>query len=205
MMEEFWNNRYKKEEFVYGTEPNKFFKETIEKLNLKGDILLPAEGEGRNAVYASKKGLSVIAFDISVEGKNKAQKLANAANVKIDYKVGELHQLKFEPNSFDALALIYAHFPQNKKELNTQLAALVKPNGYLILEGFSTENLYYREKNPKIGGPSDINLLFTIEEIQTTFNNFETILLEQTEVELEEGDLHNGLANVIRYIGKKTV
>jgi hypothetical protein len=35
-------------------------------------MLLPLEGEGRNAFYAAKTGLEVTAFDISREGKNKA-------------------------------------------------------------------------------------------------------------------------------------
>jgi ubiquinone/menaquinone biosynthesis C-methylase UbiE len=165
--------------------------------------LLPAEGEGRNAVYAAKLGFNVSAFDISLEGKNKADQLALKENVSLDYKVGQLESLDYKPNSFDVLALIYAHFPQNKKELNKKLADLIKPNGYVILEGFSTDHLSYREKNPKIGGPKDLEVLYTIDEIKETFNNFEVILLEQKEVELNEGNYHNGVANVIRYIGKK--
>jgi hypothetical protein len=41
-----------------------------------GSILFPAEGEGRNAVFAAKLGWAVSAFDISNEGKNKGIKLA---------------------------------------------------------------------------------------------------------------------------------
>jgi hypothetical protein len=48
-----WNDRYSNSAFAYGEEPNNFFKEQIEKLNPE-TILFPAEGEGRNAVYAAK-------------------------------------------------------------------------------------------------------------------------------------------------------
>lgn len=202
-MEEFWDNRYKEEEYAYGKEPNDFFKNTISKLNISGKLLLPAEGEGRNAVYAAKKGFEVTAFDISKEGKLKAEKLAQKENVEIEYLVGQLQQLHFKKNSFDLLGLIYAHFQKNKNKLNRELAELVKPNGYIILEGFSVDNIAYREKNPKVGGPTDIDLLYTKEEITDTFNNFEIILLEQKEVKLNEGNYHNGMANVIRFIGKK--
>ena len=88
-MKDLWNARYKSQEFVYGKRPNQFFKDTLDKFNLTGEILLPAEGEGRNAVYASQKGLSVYAFDISIEGRNKALKLAHEQNVRIRYEVGE--------------------------------------------------------------------------------------------------------------------
>ncbi|HMQ44126.1 MAG TPA: class I SAM-dependent methyltransferase [Mariniflexile sp.] len=205
-MEEFWNNRYKKKEFAYGKNPNVFFKNTINKLNVSGKLLLPAEGEGRNAVYAAKLGLNVFAFDISEAGKNKAKELAKSENVTIDYRVGELNQLNLKKNSFDALALIYAHFPENEKEtLHKDLVELIKPNGYLILEGFSVNNLELLKKNPKIGGPAIRAMLFSKQEIKDTFKNFEIIELEETQIELNEGRFHNGLASVIRFIGKKNV
>lgn len=70
-MKKLWDSRYSNLNYAYGIEPNKFFKEVLDKNNFTGKILLPAEGEGRNAVYAAKKGLDVTAFDISIEGKKK--------------------------------------------------------------------------------------------------------------------------------------
>ena len=67
---DFWNERFGKEEFIYGTEPNIFFKEQLDKLET-GTLLLPAEGEGRNAVYAATQGWEVSAFDISEQGREK--------------------------------------------------------------------------------------------------------------------------------------
>src|SRR5260221_535479 len=84
-----WNDRYSKDEFAYGVQPNNYLKEQVEKVSV-GTILFPAEGEGRNAVFAAKLGWSVSAFDISVEGKNKAVRLAEANKVTLDYQVGEL-------------------------------------------------------------------------------------------------------------------
>ena len=78
-----WNERYSKKEFAYGEQPNQFLKEQLENLPV-GSILFPAEGEGRNAVYAAKLGWDVYAFDISIEGKNKAMKLAEANKVSIE-------------------------------------------------------------------------------------------------------------------------
>src|ERR1051325_9163371 len=84
-----WNERYSKAEFAFGEQPNNYLKEQLEKVNI-GRILFPAEGEGRNAVFAAQLGWTVSAFDISVEGQKKALKLAEANKVKIDYQVGEL-------------------------------------------------------------------------------------------------------------------
>jgi hypothetical protein len=77
-MNEFWNNRYSTEEYAYGTLPNEYLKEEAEKLK-PGNILFPAEGEGRNAVHAARLGWKVYAFDISTEAKLKAEKLADRA------------------------------------------------------------------------------------------------------------------------------
>ncbi len=50
-----WDDRYSKEEFAYGEEPNNYLAEQLIKLN-DGSILFPAEGEGRNAIFAARLG-----------------------------------------------------------------------------------------------------------------------------------------------------
>src|SRR6187401_2388274 len=90
-----WDDRFSQEGFAYGEQPNNYLKEQLEKLNA-GTILFPAEGEGRNAVFAAKLGWKVSAFDISAEGKNKALRLAQANNVTIDYQVGQLQVLNYK-------------------------------------------------------------------------------------------------------------
>ena len=132
-----WDDRYKTEEFAYGEEPNNYLKEQIEKLN-PGAILFPAEGEGRNAIFAAKLGWQVSAFDISEEGRNKALRLAENNNVSLDYQVGELETLDFQEGKFDAIALIYAHFPATiKSEIHKQLDKLLRKDGIVIFEAFS--------------------------------------------------------------------
>jgi len=90
-----WNERYSKDEFAFGKQPNNYLKEQLEKLNV-GTILFPAEGEGRNAVFAANLGWTVSAFDISMEGKKKADRLAKINNVTIDYQVGDLQEISFD-------------------------------------------------------------------------------------------------------------
>lgn len=198
-----WDNRYSSEEFAYGEDPNNYLKEQLEKLN-PGTILFPAEGEGRNAIFAAKLGWNVSAFDISEEGKNKALKLAEANNVSIDYQVGELETLDFQEDQFDAIALIYAHFPAEiKSAIHKQLDKLLRKNGIIIFEAFSKKHLEYLAINEKVGGPKDIESLFSIEEIKSDFSNYEIIELEEKEIELNEGLFHNGKGSVIRFIGRK--
>ena len=198
-----WNDRYSSEEFAYGTAPNNYLKEQLEKLK-NGNILFPAEGEGRNAVFAAQLGWKVSAFDISAEGKNKALKLAEANDVEIDYLVGELETLNYQEEQFDAIALIYAHFPAAiKSSIHKILETYLRKGGVIIFEAFSKKHLEYLAINDKVGGPKDIESLFSIEEIQSDFPDYEIIQLEEKEIELNEGLFHNGKGSVIRFIGKK--
>lgn len=203
-MKQMWDSRYSSEEYAYGIQPNEFFRKVIDTLNLQGKILMPAEGEGRNAVYAAKAGLTVTAFDTSNEGRKKALKLAKKEEVKITYEVGEFFSLNLMQEQFDNAALIYAHFPAPiLSSYHQQVGNLIKQNGLLILEAFSKSNLKYRENNPGIGGPALPEMLFSKEIIHRDFPNFKIIQLEEVEVELKEGNYHNGTGSVIRFIGKK--
>lgn len=67
-MNNHWNNRFQTENYVYGTEPNVFISEMQEKLQLSGDALAIAEGEGRNAVFLAEQGMRVTAWDYAESG-----------------------------------------------------------------------------------------------------------------------------------------
>jgi len=198
-----WNKRYSEEDYAYGTEPNEFLREKLNDLNPKS-ILFPAEGEGRNAIYAATLGWKVDAFDISDEGKRKALKLAENKKVNINYRVGNLQELGYEKEQFNTIALIFAHFPATvRMSLHSQLSSLLKSNGIIIFEGFSKKHLTYREKNPNVGGPGNIDQLFSEEELRNDFFDYDFLFFEETEIELSEGKYHNGTGSVIRFVAKK--
>ncbi|HEA30818.1 MAG TPA: class I SAM-dependent methyltransferase [Leeuwenhoekiella sp.] len=192
---EFWNERFGKKEYIYGTQPNKFFKQQIDKL-IPGSILLPAEGEGRNAIYAASKGWNVTAFDISDNGRKKADRLSMKYNVAIDYKV--IGVLDFKTNQkFDVIGLSYAHFPAEiRKQAHQHLIKFLKPDGIVVFEAFAKAQL-----DKDSGGPKNEAMLFSIEEIKTEFSQLDFKLLKEETIELSEGNHHVGKADVIRFIG----
>ena len=203
-MKDFWDERYRQPEYAYGTKPNQFFAHALKELNPNGKIFLPAEGEGRNAVFAASLGLEVVAFDISQEGKRKAEALAADNFVDINYTVGNLNQLKLQPESFDVIGLIYAHFETYiKVAYHNQFISLLKPGGFVIFEAFSKNHIKFQKLNPHAGGPKNVDMLFSIEDMHKLFAGLETITLVEKLIDLEEGKYHNGKASVIRYIGQK--
>jgi ubiquinone/menaquinone biosynthesis C-methylase UbiE len=198
-----WDERYRDSEYAYGEQPNKYLEEQLGKLPV-GKILFPAEGEGRNAVFAARQGWQVSAYDISNEGQKKALQLAQKNHVSIDYQVGALQTLEYREGQFDAIALIYAHFPADiKSALHKELDKYLRKGGTVIFEAFSKTHITFNEKNEKVGGPRDIASLFSVEEIRNDFHNYEIIELMEKEIELHEGLYHNGRASVIRFVGKK--
>ena len=195
----FWDERYSGEEYVYSAEPNQFFKEQIDKLSKRGNLLLPGEGEGRNGVYAAKLGWQVDALDHSIIARAKAFKLAERKAVKINYSVADLTEFIPIKNYYDAAAIIFVHFDSEERSVfHHKIIDSLKPSGKLILDAFSKNQF---GKNS--GGPQNIEMLYSLEEIKNDFIEMKTILLEEKNVFLNEGDKHKGDASVIRYVGEK--
>ena len=197
-MKEFWNERYSKKEYAYGTTPNLFLKAHLHSIP-KGKILFPAEGEGRNAVYAAQQGFEVFAFDISEDGKRKADQLASENSVTINYDVTSVEEINYPEGYFDAIVFVFVHFPSVvRNQYYQKLLSYVKPNGTIIFEAFGKEQI-----DLSSGGPKQEEMLFSEEEIKKEFPNINFKLLETIEINLDEGPFHQGRANVVRFLGTK--
>ena len=196
-MKEFWNDRYANRAYAYGTEPNAFFKSQIDQ-RPAGRILLPAEGEGRNAVYAAKLGWEVVAFDQSEAGEKKAMQLAEATQTSISYRIEDAMDFN-EANAFDLIFYGFFHVPPTVLQpVYDHLNTFVKPNGLILLEGFSTKNM-----GRGSGGPQNEAMLFTTSRVKSLLHDFKTLEVWEEEIILNEGPFHQGNACVIRAIGVK--
>lgn len=197
-MKEFWDQRYSTKEYVYGKEPNAFFKQLIE--NLKpGKILFPAEGEGRNAVYAAKLGWEVYAFDQSEAARKKAEKLSRDNKVSLNYAVHNYDDVNYPENSFDCVVLIFAHFPPELRILyHHNTIKLLKPGGTIILEGFSKNQI-----NKNTGGPKNIRMLYSENELKNDFRLLNIKFIRELDKQLREGPHHDGKASVIQLVAEK--
>ncbi|MDR3667277.1 MAG: class I SAM-dependent methyltransferase [Ignavibacteriaceae bacterium] len=193
-----WDDRFSAADYVYGTEPNSFFKEQLDKLN-PGRLLMLAEGEGRNAVYSAKMNWQVDAVDFSSQARIKALKLAANEKVNINYSLSDLTLYQPTGNLYDAVGIIFFHFerPEIEKIFASAKKAL-KKDGIIICEVFSKNQL-----GKTSGGPQVPDLLFTTDEIVELFHGLKSIILEERNVLLNEGILHQGEASVINYVGKK--
>lgn len=197
-MNDFWETRYSSPIYAYGTQPNEFFKQCIDPLP-PGHVLLPAEGEGRNAVYAAQRGWSVEAFDFSEAARLKALQLAATIGVSIRYTVATFEEIDVPADTYDLIGLIYAHMPSVERKLvHKRLISFLKPSGYLILEAFHKQQL----GNPS-GGPQSSDMLYSRTDLLEDFNELTILQLEEVYTDLNEGPYHHGSACVIRLVAQK--
>lgn len=198
MPENFWNERYASKEYVYGTSPNLFFKEQIDKLD-PGQLLTLAEGEGRNGVYAAEKGWKVTAVDYSKEGRKKALQLAEERNVRLIYHLQHVENYEYPAHAFDALSLIYAHFPAEMRQLIHRKAMhSLKKGGHLFLEAYHKQQI-----NRDTGGPKNVEMLYSLDDLTHDFEKWNIIYSKKMTTHIDEGMFHNGEADIVRLIVEK--
>ncbi len=198
MSSEFWNERYASKEYVYGKDPNDFFKEYLEE-QIAGKVILLGEGEGRNAVYAAQKGWTVDAIDISQQGMDKAIRLSREKGVRINYTVENVlfHQPKLD--YYNLGGVFFLHMPrQQRRILSVKIWDGLRPGGKMIMEVFSKDQLKF-----DTGGPRENELLYSEQEIMSDFPCFKFEMLQTIEREIHEGSYHKGRVSVIRFIGVK--
>jgi len=204
MNADFWNERYREAGFAYGALPNVYFADKLEVL-APGSVLLPAEGEGRQAVYAALQGWQVMAFDPSESGYRKAISLAAENGQTITYRICDAHAfLEGNAQLFDAVAFIYSHFPDSDRiELHHRLAQMVRPGGHVVMEVFAKGHTDYNSRDPRVGGPRDTSMLFSEDEAAYIFSDFDILEMITQEVTLNEGKYHVGTGLVLRVFGRR--
>lgn len=194
-----WNERYQTEEFVYGKSPNDFLAFAIEQIKRRGTLLSLGEGEGRNAIFLAKHDFSVTALDLSDVGLSKAKKLAQEAGVAIETIVADLSDYTIPRESYDVIVSIFCHLPSElQKRVNANIVNALKPGGFLILEGFSKDQLAFNS-----GGPRTPEMLLSLETVQEELQGLEFVISRQLERELSEGPLHSGRCSVVQILATK--
>lgn len=196
-MKEFWDNRYTENRNIYGVQPNAFFKSFIDE-HAPGTILLPAEGEGRNALYAASKGWTVDAFDFSAVARDRTMETASLRRLPIRYELMDISSFK-AGKQYDAVGLIYVHLPPAlRTSFHNEIYQSIKPGGFLVLEAYAKEQMQFDS-----GGPRDPDMLYDAPSLCHDFPFLHLISCEQKELELDEGPFHQGKAAVLRIIGQR--
>lgn len=191
-----WDERYSQTDPVYGEEPNSFLKAQVARLKPGMRIFVPADGYGRNGIWLAKQRFQVHTVDLSPVGVERARQRAAAAGVEISMEVADLAKWDWPLNQYDAVAAIFFHMPPDvRANVHPAMLRALKPGGIVILQAFSTGQLRYSS-----GGPKQADLLYTPQILREDFQGAETLLLEEKEVQLDEGHMHSGAGFVVQAV-----
>ena len=197
---DFWNSRFSTESYIFGTRPAAFLEENAHYIPPRSRVLAPADGEGRNSVFLAELGHRVVATDIAPAGIAKAQKLAAARGVSVEFRQLDLQGWQWPEAEFDAAAAIFLQFapPAFRDEIFAGLKLAVRPGGVLLLHGYTPKQLEYGT-----GGPRVVEQLYTEELLRAAFGDWELLRVEAYERELDEGEGHRGRSAIIDLIAQR--
>jgi len=195
--QEFWNSKFSRKGFLYGTKPNTFIASKIKLLRDKSQVLCLGEGEGRNAIFFAKKGYEVTALDASDIGLGKLQQRATEENLNINTLCLDLNEWDTS-HKYDVIVASYLHMhKEDRIALFKKIEEALNADGYFIGEFFSTKQINYSS-----GGPRDEDLLYTVDDFKKSFALCDKEIYEQVTI-LDEGKGHQGEACVIRVVIQK--
>lgn len=193
-----WDERYASDEYLYGTEPNDFLVSVAERLP-RGRALCVAEGEGRNAVFLAGRGFDVTAVDASAVGMRKAERLAQERGVRIETVVADAGAFMIEPEAWDVVVLIFAHFePELRREVHRSVVQGLRTGGAVVLEAYTPEQLRYGT-----GGPPTEDLMMRLGALRTELRGLRFEIDREMVREVREGRQHDGTSAVVQVLGFK--
>jgi len=198
---EFWNERFNKEEFIFGKEPNEYLVEQTGKYLKSGNkVLCIADGEGRNGIWLAKQGMQVVGFDASNIALAKAKQFAKENQVQVEYSFSDTDSFVWHANTYDAVIGIFIQFadPAMRARIFENTYKTLKSGGLFILQGYTPKQLDY-----KTGGPSLIEHLYTEEMIRDLAIQFEILELVSYEKALSEGPRHTGISALLGLVAQK--
>jgi SAM-dependent methyltransferase len=193
-----WNARYRRDDHVYGTEPNDFLAEVAAHIP-PGPVLCLAEGEGRNAVWLAARGHAVTAVDQAEVALGKARQLATARGVVLETVVADLATYRITPDAWAGIVSIWVHLPPAvRRTVHAQVVQGLRPGGVFILEAYTPAHLAY-----DTGGPRSMELLMTAAQLREDLAGLEFEILRELERDVREGTRHTGRGAVVQVLARR--
>ena len=189
-----WEARYSAPDYIFGKEPNYFLAKCRQLLPKSGRALAIADGEGRNSVWLAEQGLDVHAIDFSPAGQHKARALARERGVNVTFELADAHTWAFPEAAYDVVCEIFTQFssPAERALKWAGMCKALKPDGLLIIQGYTPKQLGYGT-----GGPKELDQMYTKPMLEKAFAGFQDMVVTEEELEMNEGTRHSGMSAVI--------
>ena len=198
-----WNKKFDRPDHLYGTEPNDFLKGSFDWIPKPGKVISLGEGEGRNAVFLAQMGYEVLAVDSSSVGLEKTRKLALDKGVRVSTEEADLTSYNLGDEKWDGVVMIFCHLPSSQRvPLWSRISKSMKKSGVLLMELYSPAQLEATREGRSIGGPKDLDLMVTVEEIRRAFPTAEFKILREVDRDIHEGIGHRGPSHTVQVLAR---
>jgi SAM-dependent methyltransferase len=130
-----WDERFSQPDSVYGEAPNAFLAEKSFRFPRGANLLVPADGYGRNGIWLAKQGFHVHTVDLSPVGVERARNAANAAGVTMTIEQADLATWNWPVDHYDGVAVIFLHLPPDARaKVHASMLRAVKHGGLILFE-----------------------------------------------------------------------
>lgn len=195
-----WDERYRGEEYLFGTEPAAFLVRETRRFEAGRRVLCVADGEGRNSVWLASQGLVVDAFDPSPVAVVKAQRLARERGVQVSHTVAGVDDYDWPVASFDWVVAIFVQFapPTQRQAMFRRMRDALVPGGTLLLHGYRVEQLEYGS-----GGPAVADQLYTDDQLRAELDGLDIQVLDSYVAVVGEGTGHVGASALVDVVATR--
>ena len=200
MSQDFWNERYAVDDYIFGTAPNLFLESQKALIRPGMRALAIADGEGRNGVWLAAQGVSVHAIDVSPVALAKARKLAQQRSVTVNFEQADVLNWDWPEAAYDLVAAIFIQFapPPERERIIAGIRRCLKPGGVLILQGYTPKQIEYGT-----GGPPHAANMYTAALLREWFGDWDIQHLVEHEDFISEGTHHHGQSALVDLVAKK--
>lgn len=195
-----WDERYRREDYLSGREPNAFLKREAHRFQKGSRVLAVADGEGRNGVFLAGLGPEVHFVDASSVALEKAARLAWEVGAEIELEHADLSGWAWPQDAYDYVVAIFIQFaePALRARLFEEMKRSVRPGGLVLLQGYRPEQV-----DLGTGGPPQREHMYTRDLLLAAFEDFGILHLEEHDTAIHEGSRHDGHSALIDLVAQR--
>ena len=195
-----WDRRFGESDALFGEDPNAWLAAHARLFTPGMRVLSLADGQGRNGLWAARRGCRVVAFDISQVGVEQARRRAAQLGLQIELGVADVADRAWDEDAFDAVLGIFFQFapPGLRARIFAGVARTLRPGGIFVLEGYGPRQLEYRT-----GGPGIAENLYAVPMLLQAFDGWRIEASREVHVDLAEGSGHVGRSHLISMVLRK--
>jgi len=197
-----WDARYRAaRNGLYGEAPCEYLRMIAARSDFAPrTALLLGDGDGRNGTWLAGRGIAVTAVELSAVATRKGRARDRRAGVATRRIAADL--ASWSPpagSSFDAVVALYLHCQAGvrKRAFAAAIAALA-PGGWFVLEAFAKT-----ADRPVTLGLARQALRYDLAELEIVAAELDVIEAFTGRTRLDEGPLHRGMAEVVRFAARR--